>query len=63
MKSKSSGVNFEREETIKNINDELHRIYGLVNSVDVKFASMDEIEEINNNLHYIRRKLQVYCGD
>ena len=48
--------------TVKSVNTELHRIYGLINSVDVGFASKEEIFEINGDLEKIRKKLEFYCG-
>ena len=48
--------------TVKSINTELHRIYGLVNSVDIGFASKQEIMEVKKDLEDVRKKLELYCG-
>lgn len=47
--------------TVKIINTELHSIYGLINSVDIGFASKEEIIEIKEDIKGIRRKLELYC--
>lgn len=65
MKSKTSikGVDITKHtDTVKTINTELHSIYGLINSVDIGFASKEEIMEIKDDMEDIRRKLQLYCG-
>ena len=52
----------QHAETVKSINTELHRIYGLINGMDIGFASKKEIQGIENELVKIRKRLELYCG-
>lgn len=62
--NKIKGVDITKhEETVKIINTELNRIYGLINSVDIGFASKEEIEEIKEDMEEISKRLKLYCCD
>lgn len=62
-KTTISGADITKHnETVKIINTELHCIYGLINSVDIGFASKEEIIEIKKDLMEVRKKLELYCG-